>query len=339
MYQMKLSVLIMLGRKTVLFLLLLSLRKSFGVRIGIFLDNIIIFSLYLRSLPTFFIDHSLFFLILLFFELLLSWVYQSQNFLMFELVESQLFFFLLKDELLPLEFALELFSLPLQCSYLFISLSLYFCPLTFELFNLFLQLSNHMLINFFSLRLLFFEFGFNFPHFFLLDDVLLMKLSDLLLLLIDWFHLLLRFLSQLLELFLHSLNLVGSLTILICLQGYLLSFPDLLQWFFLLLQGLQLPFQMFQLVFLLNDLINIILAVQISPQFGNLCLVLLDPNLLVFKLFLQLDNTLVFLHLISCIFLLFTLSLLLSNLVHFSSQLFQLPFQFDVLLNQFCLTA
>jgi hypothetical protein len=74
---------------------------------------------------------------------------------------------------------------------------------------------------------------------------------------------------------------------------------------------------MFEFVFLLHDLIDVILAVEVPPQFGNFSLVLLNAYFLVFEFLLELDHSFIFFDLVSDLFLLLAFSFLLGNLVHF----------------------
>lgn len=164
-----------------------------------------------------------------------------------------------------------------------------------------------------------------------------MQLADLLLFLVYRLDLLLRLLSQLLQLFLHATYLICCFFVFVIFQGLFLCFSYFLQRLFLLLQSLELSFEVFQLVFLLNDLIDIILAVQVASQFGDFRLVFLDAQLLVLKLFFKLSHMLVLLALPRSLLLLLPFLLLLHNFVHFCGQLLQLPLQLDVLLNQLCL--
>jgi len=146
-----------------------------------------------------------------------------------------------------------------------------------------------------------------------------MQLSDLLLFIVDSFDLLLGLLSELLELFFHSGNFIGCLSVFVILECLFLSLPDFLQRLFFFLQSFELSLEMFEFILFLNNLIDVILAVQISSEFGDLCLVPLDLQLLIFKFFLQLDNAFVFFDLVGGLFFFLALLLLLSDLVHFGS--------------------
>lgn len=256
---------------------------------------------------------------------------------MFQLVQSKLFLFFLQNELLALKLIFKIFSLPFQSSNLLISFFFYLGTLTFQLFHFFFEFRDDLFVDFLSVWLLFFQFIFNFLHLFLLYYVSLVQLADLLLFLVYRLNLFLRFLGQLLQLFLHSTYLICCFFVFVIFQSLFLSFSYFLQRLFLLLQCLELSFEVFQLVFLLNDLIDIILAVQISSQFGDLRLVFLDAQLLFLKLFFKLNHPFVLLALPRSLFLLFPFFLLLHNFVHFCGQLLQLPLQLHMLLNELCL--
>jgi len=79
---------------------------------------------------------------------------------------------------------------------------------------------------------------------------------------------------------------------------------------------------MLQLIFLLDDFIDVILAIKIPPEFSDLSLIFLNPNFLIFELFFELNNPLVFLDLCNHLFLLLTISFFLGDLVHLASQFF-----------------
>jgi hypothetical protein len=147
---------------------------------------------------------------------------------MLELIQSQLFFFLVEYKFFPFQLVLELLPLSLQRSNLLVSFFFNFRPLLFQLSNFFLQVRNGLLIDLLIVGFLFLQFILNFLHFFLFDDVGFVQLSNLLLLIIDCLHLLLSLLSQLLELLLHSTDLASCLFVLIASQGFFLRFPDFL---------------------------------------------------------------------------------------------------------------
>lgn len=155
--------------------------------------------------------------------------------LMLQLVQSQLLLLFFQNQLLSLELILQIFSLPLQSTYLLISFLLYFGSLTFELFDLFLELRNDLLIYFFSIRLLLLQLVLDLFHFFLLDDIGFMQFSNLLLFFVDCLYLLLGLLRQLLQLFLHTADLIGSLLVLIVFECLLLCLANFLQRFLLFL--------------------------------------------------------------------------------------------------------
>lgn len=92
-----------------------------------------------------------------------------------------------------------------------------------------------------------------------------MQLSNLLLFLVYGLDLLLGLLGQLFELLFHSADFVGCLAIFIVLQGFLLCFPDLFKRVFFFLKGFELSLKVFQLIFLFDDLIDIVFAVEIPP--------------------------------------------------------------------------
>jgi hypothetical protein len=120
-----------------------------------------------------------------------------------------------------------------------------------------------LFVDFLRVRLLFFEFGLNLPDFFFFDDVLFMELSDLFFLLVDGLHLLLSLLRELLEFFLHPGYLVGSFSIFVALKCFFLSLSDFFERLFLFLKGFELAFEMLKFIFLFDNLVNIILAVEI----------------------------------------------------------------------------
>lgn len=92
---------------------------------------------------------------------------------------------------------------------------------------------------------------------------------------------------------------------------------------------------MFEFVLLLHDLIDIVLVVEVTAEATDLILVLLDAGLLLFEFLPELADSLVLLHPISRMPLLFPLLLFLHNFVHLRRQLFQLVFQLCVLVHQF----
>lgn len=104
------SIILVLRRKTVFLLLLLFHRHCC---LGILLNDVIIVGLHFGRLPSLLVDHSLLFLVVLLFLGLFVGIDQAHNFLVFELVEPQLLLLFLQDELLPLEFVLEVFALSL----------------------------------------------------------------------------------------------------------------------------------------------------------------------------------------------------------------------------------
>jgi hypothetical protein len=161
----------------------------------------------------------------------------------------------------------------------------------------------------------------------------------LLLLLIDGLDLLLCFLSELLEFLFHTAYFVSGLTVLVVFEGLLLRFPDLLEGLLLLLKGLELALQVLELVFLLNDLIDVVLAVQISAQFADFCLVLLNSEFLVLEFLFEFDDALVLLALPRNLLLLLAVLFLLYDFVHLGGEFLELPFQFDVLLDEFGLAG
>jgi hypothetical protein len=123
---------------------------------------------------------------------------QPDDFLVLELVQSQLFLLLLENQLLPFKLVLQVLPLSLQSSDLLVPLFLNFRPLVFELLDLFLELSNGLLADLLAVGLFFLQFILNLPHLLLLDDILLMQFADLLLFIVDGFDLLFGLLRELL---------------------------------------------------------------------------------------------------------------------------------------------
>lgn len=133
--------------------------------------------------------------------------------------------------------------------------------MVFQLFDFFLELCDHLLVDFLAVRLFFFELSLNLPNFFFLDDVLLMKFSDLFFLFVDGLDLFLGLLSELLEFFLHPGDFIGSFSIFVALESLFLSLADLLEGLFFLLEGFELAFEVLEFVFLFDNFVNIILAI------------------------------------------------------------------------------
>ena len=95
---------------------------------------------------------------------------------------------------------------------------------------------------------------------------------------------------------------------------------------------------MFEFIFLLHNFIYVILAIQVSAQFGYFSFVLLDADFLLFQLLFKFDNSFILFKLPSCLLLFLTFSLFLCDFVHFGCELFELSFEFDVLFNEFSLS-
>ena len=90
---------------------------------------------------------------------------------------------------------------------------------------------------------------------------------------------------------------------------------------------------MLELVFLLDDFIDIILAVKISSQLGDLSFILLNSNFLIFEFLFQLNNSLILFNLCNNLLFLLSLPFFFSNFIHLGGQFFKLPFEFNVLLD------
>lgn len=330
---------IIFGRESVLPLLLLGLGLGLGGR-GLFDDVVVVPSgLKLGGLPSSLVYHPFLLLIVLVPAFVMAGVDQSHDLLMLQLVQSQLLLLLLEDELLPLELALQILPLPLKSPDLLVALPLDVCPLVLELLDLFLELADHVLVDFLVVGFFLLEFGLNLANLLLLDDVLLVQFPDLFFLVVDGLDLLLGLLGQLLELLLHPRYFIGSLPVLVALEGLLLGLPDLLQGLLLLFEGLQLPFEVLELVFLFDDFVYVVLAVEVAPEFVDLCLVLLDADLLVLEFLLELNDAFVLLHLGGHLLLLFAFPLLLRDFVHLGGEFLELGLELDVLLDQFVLAG
>lgn len=132
---------------------------------------------------------------------LLVRVDESNNLFVFELIESKLFLFFLKNELFSFQLSFELLSLPFETPYFLLTFFLCLSSLAFQLLDLFLELIDCVFVDLLLLGwaflLLFFEFGFDLLHFGFLNDVGFMKFSDLLLFLVDSLDLFLGFLGKL----------------------------------------------------------------------------------------------------------------------------------------------
>jgi hypothetical protein len=253
------SVVLVLGGKPILLFFLL-LGEGGGCLRVLFYDVIVV-AFHLGGLPALLVDDPLLLLVLLLLGLFVASVDESHDFLVLELVESQLLLLLLQDELLALEFVLEVFAFAFQRSDLLVALFLDFCSLVFKLFDFVLELGDDLLVDFLSVGLLLLELVLDLLHLLLLDDVGLVQLPDLLLLFVDGLDLLLGLLGELLELLLHPADLVRCFLVFIILKRLLLGLPDLFQRLLLLLQRLQLPLQMLELVFLLDYLIDVVFAI------------------------------------------------------------------------------
>ena len=97
---------------------------------------------------------------------------------------------------------------------------------------------------------------------------------------------------------------------------------------------------MLELILFIDDFIDVVLAVQIFPKSGNLLFVFLNANLLIFELFFELlDPLILFNGVWWMVFFLFSLPFFLQNLIHFHGQFFELGFELDVLIDQFCLRS
>lgn len=144
-----------------------------------------------------------------------------------------------------------------------------------------------------------------------------MKLAYLLFLIINSFHLLLSLLGELLELFLHSGDFIGSFLIFIIAQCFFLCLPYLLERIFFFFKGFKLSLEVLKLIFLLYNLIDIVFAIQIPAQFGDFCFVLLYPQFLLLQLLFEFNDTLVVFSLSSLLFLL-AFFFLLDYFVHFA---------------------
>lgn len=196
-----------------------------------------------------------------------------------------------------------------------------------------------MFVDLFTIGLLFFQLVFNFFHLLLLYDVGLVQFSDLFLFFVDGLDLLLGFLGQLLEFFLHATYFVGRLTVFIVLECFFLSFPNFFKGLFFFFECLELSLEMLELIFLLYYFIDVIFAIEIPSKFGNFSLILLDSYLLFFQFLLELHDTFILFTLPCILFLLLPLALLLNNLIHFGGKFLELPLELDMLLNKFSLPS
>lgn len=262
---------------------------------------------------------------------------EADDFFVLELVEPEFLLLLLEDEFLALEFVLEVLALALERPDLLVAFALDVCPLVLELLHLLLELRYYLFVDFLAVGLLLLEFVLDLLHLLLLYDVGLVQLADLLLFFVYGLHLLLRLLGQLLQLLLHPADLVGSLTVFVVLQCLLLRLPDFLQRLFLLLESLELSLEVLQFVLLLYYFIDVVFAIEIPPEFGDFCLVLLDAYFLLFEFLLELHHAFVLLTLPRRLLLLLPLPFLLYYFVHLGGQLLQLPLQLYVLLDQLSL--
>ena len=184
----------------------------FWIYWSLFNHIIILNSIKLGRLSSFFVYNSLLILFLLFFHfrvnlgiistvIRLVGIDQPDYFFMLELIQSQFFLFLFQNQFFSLKFCSQLFSLSLKSTNLLIPLFLYLRPLTLQLLDLFLQLVNRVFVDLLLLSSSFFlfllKFRFNLFYFRLLYNVRLMEFSNLFLLIVYRLNLLFCFLCKL----------------------------------------------------------------------------------------------------------------------------------------------
>lgn len=184
----------------------------FWIYWSLFNHIIILNSIKLGRLSSFFIYNSLLILFLLFFHfsvnlsiistvIRLVRIDQPDYFFMLELIQSQFFLFLFQNQFFSLKFCSQLFSLSFKSTNLLIPLFLYLRPLTLQLLDLFLQLVNRVFVDLLLLSSSFFlfllKFRFNLFYFRLLYNVRLMEFSNLFLLIVYRLNLLFCFLCKL----------------------------------------------------------------------------------------------------------------------------------------------
>lgn len=92
-----------------------------------------------------------------------------------------------------------------------------------------------------------------------------MQFPDLLLFLVYCLLLLFCLGCYLAQLLLHPLLFVLGFFVVFVPDGLVLSLPDFFQCLFLLVQDLQLLLQMFELILLIDNLIEVILIIHILP--------------------------------------------------------------------------
>lgn len=184
----------------------------FRIDWSLFNNIIILNSIKLGRLSSFFVYNSLLILFLLFFHFSINLgiistvirlvrIDQPDYFFMLELIQSQFLLFLFQNQLFSLKFCPQLFSLSLKSTNLLIPLFLYLRPLTLQLLDLFLQLVNRVFVDLLLLSSSFFlfllKFRFNLFYFRLLYNVRLMEFSNLFLLIVYRLNLLFCFLCKL----------------------------------------------------------------------------------------------------------------------------------------------
>lgn len=184
----------------------------FRIDWSLFNHIIILNSIKLGRLSSFFVYNSLLILFLLFFHfsvnlsiistvIRLIGIDQPDYFFMLELIQSQFFLFLFQNQFFSLKFCSQLFSLSFKSTNLLIPLFLYLRPLTLQLLDLFLQLVNRVFVDLLLLSSSFFlfllKFRFNLFYFRLLYNVRLMEFSNLFLLIVYRLDLFFCFLCKL----------------------------------------------------------------------------------------------------------------------------------------------
>lgn len=137
--------------------------------------------------------------------------------------------------------------------------------------------------------------------------------------------------GEFLQFLLHLGYFVHGFLVLPAFYRLVLRFSYLFQRLFFVLQVLQLLFEVFKLVFLFDDFVDVVLVIEVSSEAGDFRLVLLYPDLLVFELSFEFVDPFVLLRRAVVVFFLLPLSFLFQYLIHFRRQLLQLRFQLDVL--------
>lgn len=200
------------------------------------------------------------------------------------LVKSQILLFLFQYDLLALNLQFQLLPLLFHLPNLVVALFLNLLSLGLELLDAFLQLADGVFIDIIRIRtallVLLFQLRFNLFDFFLLDNVVLMELTQLLFLLVDRLHVFPILLSQFCEVGFHSFVFLLGLLILASSDGLVLPSTNLLQRSLFILQDLQFLLEELELVLFLHNLVYIVLIVEVLSQLLDHRLILLDLGFL-----------------------------------------------------------